>query len=336
MPLVLDRKEVHEAYAEAAERRWVLPAFNSENLTATEAILASAMEYGKQIGIPDLPVIIGITNNYPHRSQSVLYTHTRRWDIGMQLFLEELKVLTSQGSPYADLKVMIHLDHIQWDDDQEFLNWDLDQFSSIMYDASTLPLDQNIEKTAIYREKHAHRILIEGACDVIGKSMDGESGLTTPEDAERYYNETGVDIVVPNLGTEHRASTEDLLYRGDLARKITGRLGRGCLCLHGTSSVPLASLKDLFDDGIRKVNIWTILERDSSVTLFRDMVKNAAKVTGKKETERLIKENLLGKKVITDSPASIDYYTTAYRQNLVFMRMKQLVRGYLGTFYKNL
>ncbi|HPM19350.1 MAG TPA: hypothetical protein PK288_10255, partial [Bacteroidales bacterium] len=64
MPLILDRNHVLDVYAEAAGRKWVIPAFNAENLTTTEAILSAAMEYGAGTGQPDIPVTIGITNLY--------------------------------------------------------------------------------------------------------------------------------------------------------------------------------------------------------------------------------------------------------------------------------
>jgi len=67
MPLILDRPRVLAAYADAAQNQWVLPAFNTENQTTTEAILASAADYAAHIGRPDMPIIVGITNRYAHR-----------------------------------------------------------------------------------------------------------------------------------------------------------------------------------------------------------------------------------------------------------------------------
>ena len=83
MPLILNRKDVLDVYKEAARKKWVIPTFNSENLTTTEAILSAALEYSRLINQPDLPVTIGITNQYSHRSQSVYYTHTRLWDLSL-------------------------------------------------------------------------------------------------------------------------------------------------------------------------------------------------------------------------------------------------------------
>ena len=167
MPLILNRNKVLDIYKKAALKKWVIPTFNSENLTSTEAILAAALEYSHKINQPDIPVTIGITNQYDHRSQSVYYTHTRQWDIGLKLFLADIEVLTSKGSPFEKLNVMIHLDHTQWDNDKPLLEWDMNMFSMIMYDASTLPFEENIKLTAEFVRKHGHEIVIEGACDEI-------------------------------------------------------------------------------------------------------------------------------------------------------------------------
>src|SRR5512133_1583769 len=181
MPLILERQHVLDIYADAAQRKWVIPAFNTENLTTTEAILSAALEYSLKIGKDDLPVTIGITNQYAHRSQSVYYTHTRLWDIGLKLFLADLEVLTGRGSPFEKLNVMVHLDHAQWDTDKPLLEWDMNRFSMIMYDASSLPFVENIKRTAEFVERHGHQIVIEGACDeIVDAGGEVRSDLTTP------------------------------------------------------------------------------------------------------------------------------------------------------------
>ncbi len=191
---------------------------------------------------------------------------------------------------------MIHLDHIQWDWDGGLLNWNMGKFSSIMYDASTLPFEKNIKYTADFVENHKNKILIEGACDEISKaSNNNNNNLTTPEDAEKYFRQTGVDIIVANLGTEHRSSTSTLKYESDLARSISHRIGPH-LCLHGASSLAEEQISHFFNDGICKVNIWTILERDSAPILFREMVKNASKIVGPEKAKSMLEEGLIGKR----------------------------------------
>src|SRR5450759_184701 len=333
MPLILNRNKVLDVYKEAAQKKWVIPTFNTENLTSTEAILSATLEYSRKINQPDLPVTIGITNQYSHRSQSVYYTHTRLWDIGLRLFLADIEILTGKGSPFEKLKVMIHLDHTQWDSDKPLLKWDMNMFSMIMYDASALPFDENIKLTARFVEKHGHEIVIEGACDeIVDATGDTRSELTTPEQAIKYLTGTHADFIVANLGTEHRASAADLKYHGDMARKISKLTGTK-LVLHGTSSVGNDQIKNLFDDGIAKVNIWTILERNSSPVLFEDMVRNASKVIGIEKTAAMIQSGLLGDKVDKTSKASLSHYTTVYRQDIVFSEMKKIVLDYLKLWY---
>ena len=333
MPLVLDRKQVLDIYAEAAARKWVIPTLNSENLTTTEAILSAALDFSKKTGKPDIPVTVGITNQYSHRSQSVYYTHTRQWDIGLKLFLSDLGILTEKGSPFEKLNVMVHLDHAQWDSDRPLFEWDMNRFSMIMYDASVLPFGDNIRLTADFVSEHGHEIVIEGACDeIVDATGDTRSDLTTPEQADKYLKETGVDFIVANLGTEHRASAADLRYHGELARQIS-RLTGTRLVLHGTSSVGNDQIRNLFDDGIAKVNIWTILERNTAPVLFEDMLRNASKITGREKAEVLLRENLLGKGADLGSKASLSHYTTVYRQDIIFSEMKKIVSDYLDLWY---
>lgn len=333
MPLILDHNHVLDIYAECQERKWVLPAFNAENLTTLEAILDAVKDYGNIVNIQDLPIIIGITNTYKDRPQSVYYTQTRQWQTGMRLFLADLGVLTSADSPYSGLRVMIHLDHIIWDEDKDLLEWDMNQFSSIMYDASTVPFEQNIRLTAEFVDKHGRDIIIEGACDITSKAGQSEHGmLTTPDMAEHYIRETGVDIIVPNLGTEHRAAASTLVYRDDLARRIS-KLTGPCLCLHGTSSVSKDKLSRLFDDGICKVNMWTALERDSSYDLLLDMLNNASRIVGPEKAGELLSNELIGIMADNNSDLSIDYYTITHRHNIVFHRMKEIITGYIRFWY---
>ena len=202
-----------------------------------------------------------------------------------------------------------------------------------MYDASSLPFEENIKLTAKFVEENGHKIVIEGACDeIVDATGDGRSDLTTPEHALKYLNQTKADFIVANLGTEHRASRANLKYHGDLARQIS-KLTGSKLVLHGTSSVKNDQVKSLFTDGVAKVNIWTILERDSSPALFEDMVRNASKVIGRNKTKAMMVSGLLGQHISRLNKASLSHYTTTYRQDIIFKEMKNIVFGYLKLWY---
>lgn len=325
--------EVRKIYSQAAERGWVLPCFCSENLLTTEAILTAASEYGKEKNIEHVPVIVAITCNYSHRSQAPLYTQTKDGETGLRLFYNDLRILTENGGPFDHLHVMVHLDHIQYDRNSSLLESDLSMYSSIMYDASALPFDENIKLTAEFVKEKADEIYIEGACDEIANAVDGEHNeITTAENAYRYFNETGVDMIVANMGTEHRAQGKQLRYHGEAARKIKEKIGNK-IVLHGASSVTNDQVKNLFDDGVCKVNIWTALERDSTPVLFADMIRNASKTAGPETVAKLVEEGYLTDKCVTGEKISITNFTLTYRNAVVFNEMKRIIREYFDLWY---
>ena len=334
MPLITGRSAVLSIYQEAAAKGWVLPAFNAENLTSLEAILSAAADFAAQTGQPALPVIVGLTRNYDHRAQAALYTQTRNAALGLELYLSDLRVLTGPDSPFGTLRVMLHLDHIQWDDDADLLeSADLGAFSSLMYDASTLPLAENIARTRDFVQRHGAKLMVEGACDEVGEASEGQPvRLTSPDMAEQFARETGVDVIVANLGTEHRAGATNLHYHGELARAIRDRIGPR-ICLHGTSSVAPEQVRTLFTDGVCKVNLWTALERDSTPAMFRALLEHAGRVVGPETAEAWQAEGLLGTAAGTTGPLAVTHCTTTYRQTLVFEAMKHVVAGFLKLWY---
>jgi len=332
MPLVTSRPDVLRLYSGAAERGWVIPAFGTENLTTTEAILAGTLEYGRRVGMENLPVTIAITHSYSGRSQSGNYSHTGDHALGLRLFQADIKTLTSESSPFRSLQVMTHLDHGQHDTDRDILDGDLSDWSSVMFDASSLALADNIKATREYVQLRREDAVIEGACDEIAESGDATS-LSSPETVETYMQETGVDFIVANLGTEHRAGEGSLRYRDDLAREIRERIGAK-LCLHGTSSVSSAQLSGLFRDGICKVNLWTALERDSSPPLLEHLTRHAARAAGRDTAQRLFANGLLGSMADRDNAVALDFCTTRARQHFVFEEMKRMIISWLENWYR--
>lgn len=330
--IVTKFEEVKKVYEYAAEQGWVIPCLCTENQTTTEAILAACHEYHLKTG-KEIPVSIAVTVQYSHRSQAPNYSECHDWKTGLKLFLDDIKAFAGKGGVYEDVTVLIHLDHVQFDLDEELTNSDLSEYSSIMYDASALPLDKNIEATAAFVKRMKGKILIEGACDeIVDATGSQHNDLTAPEKAKEYVDKTGVDLVVANLGTEHRATGKDLMYHGDLARKIKEQIGEK-IVLHGTSSVTNEQIKTLFSDGICKVNIWTALERDSSPVLFENLVKNAEKVAGPKMVDELIKEGYLTEKCREGNNINIGFFTEKYRNSVTFAKMKEMVTAYLELWY---
>ena len=333
MPIITKREDVLKIYEDAAKKGWVIPCMCTENLTTTEAILMGASEFGRDHGIAHVPVTLAITNQYFHRAQSENYSHTKHWKTGLELFKSDAQVLMREEKAFENVDLMLHLDHMQYDTDAELADSDLSDYATVMYDASVAPLEENIRLTRAFVEKKGKEVVIEGACDEIKDAGgDTHNDITTPEKCEDYMKRTGVDLVVANLGTEHRASGKDLQYHDDAARAIKAKIGPK-IVLHGTSSVTNEQVKNLFADGVCKVNIWTALERDSTPEVVDFLVRNASKAAGAEKVDELIKDGFLTEKCATGDKGNLAFFTTVARQQIVFEKMKKIVREYFEMWY---
>jgi fructose-bisphosphate aldolase class II len=137
-------------------------------------------------------------------------------------------------------------------------------------------------------------VLVEGAVAEIAQAEDeADIPLTSPDEAERFFEETGVFLIVPDLGTEHRATGSVAHYNGNLARAITQRIGKR-IVLHGSSSLEDSDLPRLPSDGIVKVNVWTIFERLGGQAVARHILQQLGNILPEEELQALRAEGLIG------------------------------------------
>ncbi len=297
MPLVTDPVEVEEIYHEIEEKNACLPAFCTCSPEMTEAALIAGIEFSQEQGIRRMPVCVSFTSTYHMIQQTVCYTASGDPLLGFKKIISDLDLFMSPGSPYRSLRVMPHLDHGQPDGDSEILEKGLDRLATVMYDCSALPFEENIKRTARFVEKTRAAVRIEGAVDEIyevGESEEKDE-LTKPEDAERYFRETGVFFITPNIGTEHRSTKTGKHYRSGLARQISKRVGRR-LVIHGSSGLSSEDLGTLGDDGIIRANIWTIFEKLGAQALARETVEQLGNILSPGGIEHLQHEGLLGER----------------------------------------
>lgn len=333
MAVIRGKDAVSEIYREAAARRWVVPTFCTENQTTTEAILAACQDKATELEMR-VPVTIGITGQYLHRSQSTRYARSGNAETGRMLFFSDCEILARPGGDYPDVNLLTHFDHGQIQYDRDVLEGDMSGFSSVMFDQSEVSWKENIRATAEFVRRHSDELFIEGAADEVVDAEDSASNeLTTPERAKEFIEKTGVDMVVANLGTEHRASSQDLRYHPEAARAISSVIGPR-LVLHGTSSVPPTQLDDLFDDGICKVNLWTTLERDSAPLVLRDMLEHVGAVVGESIAAQLVAGGLLGPAAPAHGRPDMDYFATTRRSEIAFECMRGIIKGYLDRWYR--
>lgn len=308
MPLITDYNAVKDVYAQAAEAGISLPVFCTEDRETLEGILASALKMAEEIGVEDLPVIPAWTCRYPPRGQMTLITACGNPVLGTEMMLSDIKLFAGENSPYRKLCIMPHLDHaFPWLDSDILENF-VYKFASVMYDASEKPFEENIRMTSEYVKKFKGQVVIEGAVDEIyeSNSESKKNEPTTIKQAQKFLSQTGVDIIVPNVGTEHRATADQVKYRSDRAREISNAVGK-ILCLHGTSSVKPDDLPKLTSDGFIKINIYTTLAVNGGQAVAKDVINNLRNIFNEKQLTEFIQEGILGEKILDDNVAEMKH-----------------------------
>jgi len=136
-------------------------------------------------------------------------------------------------------------------------------FTSVMIDASTLPLEENIAiSKQVVELAHSVNVSVEGELGTIGTtSPQAEAGTediiyVNPDDVEIFVHSTGVDTLAVAIGTAHGLYPKDRKpqLRLDLLKEITRRVDIP-LVLHGGSGNPDEEIAKAVKLGINKINI---------------------------------------------------------------------------------
>lgn len=162
----------------------------------------------------------------------------------------------------SKIPMALHLDH--GDSVDSAARAIHDGFSSVMIDMSAKDWETNV---ALTKETvtMAHRVgvSVEGEVGTIGQTgvhVEGhkkEGIYTTPEEAQRFVEETGVDTLAIGIGTSHGIYPADVTpkIRIDILKKIVAVVPDTPLVLHGGSSNPDEQITDAVRNGISKVNL---------------------------------------------------------------------------------
>lgn len=211
--------------------------FNIVNLEFAQAIFDAVQQTG-------IPAMFGI----PER-----FTQFYSMDSMVQACR---KLLENGRTPLA-----IHLDHGKsFDGVMAALRAG---FSSVMFDGSALPYEDNVAQTAqVVKIAHAMGVSVEGELGYVGRTgVDAltPADFTQPEQAADFVARTGVDALAVAIGNQHGT------YRGtpkldfDRLRAIRGRVDCG-LVLHGGSGIAPEDFVKAIRCGISKINIYTAMD----------------------------------------------------------------------------
>jgi fructose-bisphosphate aldolase class II len=161
----------------------------------------------------------------------------------------------------AAVPVAVHLDHAA---SPELVRAAADLgIGSVMFDASSLPYQENVRVTADVTEWCQERgIWVEAELGEIGGKNGVHSPLarTDPGEAAEYVAATGVDALAVAIGSSHAMLTRDAVLDLSLIASIR-RAVSVPLVLHGSSGVPDPDLAAAVEAGMTKINIATQLNK---------------------------------------------------------------------------
>ena len=228
--------------ADAKAKHYAIPAFDISNYEMMKAVLDVCEE---------------------ERSPALLM------GLGVDLGGKGLPLISSMvraASDFYTIPVCFHLDHAT---DLESIKAAVEAgFSSVMFDGSVLPFEENAKKTAeVVSFAHSRGITVEAELGHVGNAMVGnendsvnnenpEDTLTLPDEVIRFVDITDVDALAIAIGTAHGVYLKTPTLRIDRLDEITAVCDRP-LVLHGGSGTPDDQMKMAILHGITKINIFS-------------------------------------------------------------------------------
>ena len=227
---------MNEYIKKAKREEYAIPQFNINNLEWTRFILEACEENNS-------PVILGVSES------AIKYMGGYNTVSHIVANLVEYLHIT--------IPVILHLDH-----GKSYLSCKeaIDAgFTSVMIDASKLPIEENIIETKkVVEYAKEHNVSVEGEIGYIGTS---NTSITMPsiEQVIKYVNETNVDAVAPALGSVHGIYKEEANLNFDMMIDLKNKINTP-LVLHGGSGISDEKIKKAIKSGISKLNINTDLQ----------------------------------------------------------------------------
>ena len=226
-----------EMLQKAKAGHYAVGQFNINNLEWTKSILLTAQELKS-------PVILGVSEG------AGKYMAGYKTVVGMvNGMLEELNIT---------VPVAIHLDHGSYEGCLKCVEAG---FSSIMFDGSHYPIDENVEKTKeLVKIAHDKGMSIEAEVGSIGGEEDGVVGAGECADPDecKAIADLGVDMLAAGIGNIHGKYPDNwagLSFETlDAVQQKTGDMP---LVLHGGTGIPEDMIKKAISLGVAKINVNT-------------------------------------------------------------------------------
>ena len=226
-----------EMLTKAKAGHYAVGQFNINNLEWTKSILQTAQEL-------ESPVILGVSEG------AGKYMCGYKTIVGMvKGMIEELNIT---------VPVALHLDHGSFEGAKACINAG---FSSIMFDGSSLPIDENVQKTTE----------LVNACNILGLSLEAEVGsiggeedgvigageCADPDECKKVAD-LGVTMLAAGIGNIHGKYPENWAGLSfETLDAIQAKTGDMPLVLHGGTGIPADMIKKAISLGVAKINVNT-------------------------------------------------------------------------------
>lgn len=226
-----------EMLTKAKEGHYAVGQFNINNLEWTKAILLTAQEMNS-------PVILGVSEG------AGKYMCGYKTIVGMVNGMIEGLGIT--------VPVALHLDHGSYEGAKACIEAG---FSSVMFDGSHYPIEENIEKTKELVElTNKLGISLEAEVGAIGGEEDGVVGAGECADPDecKMIADLGVTMLAAGIGNIHGKYPENWAGLSfDTLDAIQQKTGKMPLVLHGGTGIPADMIKKAIDLGVSKINVNT-------------------------------------------------------------------------------
>ena len=230
----------------AEENNYAIGSFNTPNLESLLAVVQGAEEL-------KLPVIIQHAQSHE--------------DLIPLSIIGPIMLKTAEQS---SVPICVHLDHgTSLDVISQSLSLG---FTSVMYDGSALPYEENLRNTLKVVEMASRTgASVEAELGVIGKKETGlvekpqdedtDYVYTDPDQAKAFVEETGIDALACAFGTVHGIYFRKPTLRFDIVEKVRQATGNIPVVMHGGSGLSREEYRQAINAGVRKINYFTYMNK---------------------------------------------------------------------------
>ena len=226
-----------EMLDKAREGKYAVGQFNINNLEWTKSVLLTAEELKS-------PVILGVSEG-----AGKYMTGFKTVSAMVKAMMEELNIT---------VPVALHLDHGSYEGCYKCIKAG---FTSIMFDGSHYPIEENIEKTKeLVKIAHNMGLSLEAEVGSIGGEEDGVVGLGECADPNecKAIADLGIDFLAAGIGNIHGNYPENWPgLRFDVLENMKAAVGDMPLVLHGGTGIPEDMIKKAISLGVAKINVNT-------------------------------------------------------------------------------